>query len=273
MTISVRCSLRVVVGNTAGDRARNVPQVQEQHPSAPGSGAAASAAESVADGSQLTCRCCQSPSPRPRHVPPPTVRDCRGPDGAEIDFRPPFKRVRMLPALEEALGVELPRNLSSPETTAMLSELCDRHGILCTPPATPARLLDKLVGAFVEGKCVHPTFVIDHPAIMSPLARAHRNDSRVTERFELFINGLEYCNAYSEQNDAAEQRLRFMEQGAAAAAGDEEAQVADEDFCVALEHGLPPTAGWGLGIDRLTMLLANVTSIKEVLLFPAMKPQ
>ena len=87
----------------------------------------------------------------------------------------------------------------------MLQEQCVQHKILCPPPATAARLLDKLMGAFVEGTCKHPTFVLDHPALMSPLARAHRNDSRVTERFELFINGLEYCNAYSEQNDAAAQ--------------------------------------------------------------------
>ena len=136
----------------------------------------------------------------------------------------------------------------------------------------PAAVLDKLVGEFLESKCINPTFICDHPKIMSPLAKDHRDLPGLTERFELFANKHEMCNAYTELNDPVEQRSRFQSQAKAKDAGDDEAMFVDEDFCRALEYGLPPTAGWGMGIDRLTMLLTDSNTIKEVLLFPAMKP-
>ena len=128
------------------------------------------------------------------------------------------------------------------------------------------------MGEFLESKCFNPTFICDHPQIMSPLAKKHREHAGLTERFELFANQHEMCNAYTELNDPVDQRERFQAQAKDKDAGDDEAMFVDEDFCRALEYGLPPTAGWGMGIDRLTMLLTDNNTIKEVLLFPAMKP-
>nr|CAN72992.1 hypothetical protein VITISV_022939 [Vitis vinifera] len=131
----------------------------------------------------------------------------------------------------------------------------------------------QLVGHFLEEACVNPTFIINHPEIMSPLAKWHRSKQSMTERFELFVNKHELCNAYTELNDPVVQRQRFAEQLKDRQSGDDEAMALDETFCMALEYGLPPTGGWGLGIDRLTMMLTDSQNIKEVLLFPAMKPQ
>ncbi|XP_050525159.1 lysine--tRNA ligase isoform X2 [Daktulosphaira vitifoliae] len=192
----------------------------------------------------------------------------------ELDFTPPFKRMYMFPALEEALSVKLPNplDLSSPESNKLLEELCLKHEVECPPPKTSARLLDKLVGEFLEEKCINPTFICDHPQVMSPLAKWHRSIPGLTERFELFVMKKEVCNAYTELNDPMIQRERFEQQAKDKAAGDDEAQLIDENFCTSLEYGLPPTAGWGLGIDRLTMFLTDSNNIKEVLFFPAMKP-
>jgi len=133
-------------------------------------------------------------------------------------------------------------------------------------------LIDKLVGDFIEVECDNPAFIIDHPQIMSPLAKYHRSEPGLTERFELFVNQHELLNAYTELNDPKVQLEAFQDQAAQKAAGDDEAQCVDEDFVKALEYALPPTGGWGMGIDRLTMLLTDNCTIKEVLLFPAMKP-
>ncbi|XP_033323178.2 lysyl-tRNA synthetase isoform X2 [Megalopta genalis] len=198
-----------------------------------------------------------------------------GPEGeaVEIDFTPPFKRVSMMKTLEEVLKVKLPPSeLGTPETNQLLSELCIKHEIECPAPRTTARLLDKLVGEFIEETCINPTFILDHPQIMSPLAKWHRSEKGLTERFELFVMKKEICNAYTELNDPMVQRERFEEQAKDKAAGDDEVQLIDENFCTALEYGLPPTAGWGLGIDRLTMFFTDTNNIKEVLLFPQMKP-
>ncbi|XP_065074870.1 lysine--tRNA ligase isoform X1 [Ochlerotatus camptorhynchus] len=199
-----------------------------------------------------------------------------GPDGKEfeIDFTPPFKRVSMISSLEEILKVKFPAadSFSTTETNKFLSDLCIKHEVECPSPRTTARLLDKLVGEFLEENCINPTFICDHPQIMSPLAKYHRSATGLTERFELFIMKKEICNAYTELNDPAVQRERFEQQAADKAAGDDEAQMVDENFCTALEYGLPPTGGWGMGIDRLTMFLTDNNNIKEVLLFPAMKP-
>ncbi|XP_016912821.1 lysine--tRNA ligase isoform X2 [Apis cerana] len=195
-------------------------------------------------------------------------------EAVEIDFTPPFKRLSMIKTLEDVLKIKLPSadKLSNPETNQILSDLCTKYEIECPPPRTTARLLDKLVGEFIEETCINPTFILDHPQIMSPLAKWHRSEQGLTERFELFIMKKEVCNAYTELNDPIVQRERFEDQAKDKAAGDEEAQIVDETFCTALEYGLPPTAGWGMGIDRITMFLTDSNNIKEVLLFPQMKP-
>jgi len=191
----------------------------------------------------------------------------------EIDFTPPFRRIDMIKDLEEMANLNIPKDLSSDEANRYLIEACVKYDVKCPPPQTTSRLLDKLVGHFLEETCVNPTFIINHPEIMSPLAKWHRSRPGLTERFELFVNKHEVCNAYTELNDPVVQRQRFEEQLKDRQSGDDEAMALDETFCTALEYGLPPTGGWGLGIDRLTMLLTDSQNIKEVLLFPAMKPQ
>ncbi|KAM4721794.1 lysine--tRNA ligase isoform 2-T2 [Rhinophrynus dorsalis] len=199
-----------------------------------------------------------------------------GPEGqaVEIDFTPPFRRISMVQELEKALGKKLPPTdqFDSEETRKLLDDICVEKEVECPAPRTTARLLDKLVGDFLEVTCINPTFICDHPQIMSPLAKWHRSQKGLTERFELFVMKKEVCNAYTELNDPVRQRELFEDQAKAKAAGDDEAMFIDETFCTALEYGLPPTAGWGMGIDRLTMFLTDSNNIKEVLLFPAMKP-
>lgn len=188
-----------------------------------------------------------------------------------IDFSKPFQRIDMIPELEKHTG-PLGTLDDSEEVRARLEALCVKHKVDCPPPRTVARMLDKLVGEFVEPLCKQPTFLLNHPQVMSPLSKWSRKTQGVVERFELFINGLEYINAYTELNAPMVQRDLFLDQLKAKAANDDEAMAYDDTFCTALEYGLPPTAGWGLGIDRFVMLLTNQTSIREVLLFPLMKP-
>lgn len=192
----------------------------------------------------------------------------------EIDFSPPFRRVDMMEELERILDTKLPNalELDKPESIEVLSKLCEKHQVECPPPRTSARLLDKLVGQFIEETCLNPTFITNHPVIMSPLAKYHRSKPGLTERFECFVAKKEVVNCYTELNDPLEQRKRFEQQAAQKAAGDDEAQLVDETFCTALEYGMPPTGGIGIGIDRLTMFLTDNNNIKEVLLFPAMRP-
>ncbi|XVE84434.1 hypothetical protein DITRI_Ditri17bG0013900 [Diplodiscus trichospermus] len=194
-------------------------------------------------------------------------------DPIEIDFTPPFRRLDMVEELEKMANLNIPKDLSSDEANKYLVDACAKFEIKCPPPQTTARLLDKLVGHFLEETCVNPTFIINHPEIMSPLAKWHRSKPGLTERFELFVNKHELCDAYTELNDPVVQRQRFAEQLKGRHSGDDEAMGLDETFCTALEYGLPPTAGWGMGIDRLAMLLTDSQNVKEVLLFPAMKPQ
>ena len=198
-----------------------------------------------------------------------------GPDEppVEIDFSPPWRRISMCDEIERILGVKLPADFSHPDAPAQLLAICRAHGAECNEPHTAARLLDALVSEFVEDSCINPTFICDHPQVMSPLAKYHRTNSTLTERFELFVNGKEVCNAYTELNDPIVQRELFKAQAVAAAQGDDEAMGVDEGFCVALDYGLPPTGGWGAGVDRLTMFLTDSDNIKEVLLFPATKPE
>lgn len=190
----------------------------------------------------------------------------------EIDFTPPFKRLSMISALAEKLKIQFPENLESEETRAFLDNLCVKYNAECGAPRTTARLLDKLVGELLEPDCVNPTFIMDHPQLMSPLAKYHRSKPYLTERFELFVNRKELINAYTELNDPKKQYDCFSEEMKAKEVGDEEAQQIDENFVTALQYGLPPTAGWGMGIDRLTMLLTDTINIQEVILFPTMKP-
>merc|ERR1739838_7929 len=188
-----------------------------------------------------------------------------GPEGEakEIDFTPPFKRLRMFPDLEKCLGMKLPSPdaLHTEEARLQLERICKEKNVDCPPPRTAARLLDKLVGDYLEETCVNPTFITEH-----------RSQPGITERFELFVMKKEVCNAYTELNDPAAQRSRFEQQAKDKASGDDEAMYLDENFCTALEYGLPPTGGWGLGVDRLTMFLTDCNNIKEVLFFPAMEP-
>ncbi|KAG6856548.1 hypothetical protein H0H87_003367 [Tephrocybe sp. NHM501043] len=201
----------------------------------------------------------------------------KGQEGArqlELEFQRPWKRYDMIGTLEEKLGVKFPPGdtLHTEETNQWLRELCAKHNVECSEPRTNARMLDKLVGEYIEPLCISPAFIVGHPQVMSPLAKWHRSRPGLCERFEGFLCGKEICNAYTELNDPFEQRLRFEEQVRQKEQGDDEAQGIDETFIDALEHGLPPTGGWGIGIDRLVMFLTDSTNIKEVLLFPAMKP-
>lgn len=191
----------------------------------------------------------------------------------EIDFTPPFRRIPMIKTLEEKLRVTFPTDLTSDETNQFLRRLCAEHKVECQHPMTTARLLDKLVGEFIEVECMNPAFIMDHPQIMSPLAKWHRSEPSLTERFELFVATREVCNAYTELNDPHRQRELFEGQATAKAQGDDEAQMIDETFCSSLEYGLPPTGGWGMGIDRFVMMITDSQNIKEVILFPAMKPK
>lgn len=201
-----------------------------------------------------------------------------GPENADdvmqIDFTPPFKRLNMLQELEKRLKVKFPdaKDFERPETNQFFSDLCKKHQVECPTPRTTARLIDKLVGEYLESECISPTFITDHPIIMSPLSKWHRDNPGLTERFELFVAKKEVVNGYTELNDPFVQRQRFDQQAKDKAAGDDEAQLIDENFCMALEYGLPPTGGVGIGIDRLAMFLTDSNNIKEVLLFPAMRP-
>ncbi|XP_078066791.1 lysine--tRNA ligase isoform X2 [Mustelus asterias] len=200
-----------------------------------------------------------------------------GPEGQsyEIDFTPPFKRVSLATDLEKIVGVKFPPpdQYETEETRKFFDDVCIQKGVECPPPRSTARLLDKLVGEFLEVTCINPTFICDHPQIMSPLAKWHRSFKGLTERFELFVMKKEICNAYTELNDPIRQKELFEDQAKAKAAGDDEAMFIDDNFCTALEYGLPPTAGWGMGIDRVAMFLTDSNNIKEVLFFPAMKPE
>lgn len=192
-----------------------------------------------------------------------------------VDWSAPWKRIDMIPALEEATGEKFPPGdqLHTDETNAFLKGVLKKCNVVCPPPETNARMLDKLVGEFIEETCVNPTFIMGHPQIMSPLAKYHRSQPGICERFEAFVCKKEIVNAYTELNDPFEQRARFEEQARQKEQGDDEAQLIDENFMKALEYGLPPTGGWGMGIDRMAMFLTNNYTIREVLAFPFMKEE
>lgn len=183
-----------------------------------------------------------------------------------IDFAPPFRKVRYFDYLYEHTGKTKEFFLNEEKIREFARELGIKEEKLSHP-----KVIDKIFDHFSEGKFINPTFVIDFPKILSPLAKTHRNDPDLVERFELFVAGFELSNAYTELNDPIDQKKRFEEQLKQRELGDEEAQMMDEDFITALEYGLPPTAGQGIGIDRLVMILTNSTSIREVILFPTLR--
>ena len=188
--------------------------------------------------------------------------------GKELDFTPPYKRYAYFDLLYEKTGKEKEFFLKDLEG---LRKLAKDLGIPKADSLTHAKLIDKVFDVLVEDELWGPCFVLDFPKILSPLAKTHRQDADLVERFELFVAGKELANAYTELNDPLEQRERFIQQLREKEMGDEEAMQMDEDFITALEYGMPPTAGEGIGIDRLVMILANVDSIREVILFPALR--
>ncbi|KAL7747003.1 hypothetical protein RI367_007616 [Sorochytrium milnesiophthora] len=192
---------------------------------------------------------------------------------ADVDFSPPYRRIDILPTLEQMLGARLP-DLDRGEASAaeLVALMKTRQIPLPGQPHTTARLVDQLVSHLIEPTCIQPTFLCGHPRALSPLAKFDP-EKNAAARLELFIGGQEVVNAYEELNDPTEQRARFRDQQRDRESGDAEAHPPDEHFCQALEYGLPPTAGWGLGVDRLCMLLAQVHNIREVIAFPAVRSQ
>ena len=185
-----------------------------------------------------------------------------------IEFKPPYRRLTMIDAIQEYGGV----NIDGMDE-AELRKVCQAKGVEIDDTMGVGKLIDELFGAVAELHLVQPTFIIDYPKAMSPLTKEHRDRSDLTERFELFVNGKELANAYSELNDPIDQRHRFEDQLRLSERGDDEAMYIDHDFLRALEFGMPPTSGMGIGMDRLVMLLTGQESIQEVLLFPQMRPE
>ena len=188
-------------------------------------------------------------------------------DGGELDLSPPWRRLTVADGLRQYAGLELEAHWEE----AALRSAVEKMGIEAPPGAGWAKLVDELLSTCVEPRLIEPTFLMDYPAALSPLAKRKPEDRRFVERFEPFVAGLELGNAYTELNDPLEQRERFQEQERRRAAGDEEAEVVDEDFLRALEYGMPPTGGLGLGIDRLVMILTGQRAIRQVILFPQLR--
>jgi lysyl-tRNA synthetase class 2 len=188
--------------------------------------------------------------------------------GEEINLTPPWQRLSMLHGISEAVGIDV-RDMSREE----LLKLASDHEIEVQDGMSRGKLIEIFFEEFVEKNLIQPTFIIDYPIEISPFAKKKRGDDGVTERFEIFIGRLEMGNAFSELNDPIDQRERFLDQVRQREAGDDEAHVMDEDFVRALEYGMPPTGGLGLGIGRLTMLLTDMPSLRDVILFPQMRPE
>ena len=185
-----------------------------------------------------------------------------------ISFKAPYPRVTMTQAILDKTGFDI-----TGKTEEELRAFCKKEGIEVDESFGKGKLIDEIFGEKCEGTFIQPTFIIDYPIEMSPLTKRHRNDPRLTERFELMVNGKELANAYSELNDPIDQYERFVEQMRLGEKGDDEAMIIDGDFIRALEYGMPPTSGMGIGMDRLVMLMTGQTTIQEVLFFPQMRPE
>ena len=185
-----------------------------------------------------------------------------------ISFKAPFKRVTMIDSIKEFTGIDI-----TGMNEEQLRDVCRQLEIEVDPSLGKGKLIDEIFGEKCEGRYIQPTFIIDYPIEMSPLTKRHRNNPELTERFELMVNGKELANAYSELNDPIDQYERFVEQMRLAEKGDDEAMIIDKDFIRALEYGMPPTSGMGIGMDRLVMLMTGQTTIQEVLFFPQMRPE
>jgi lysyl-tRNA synthetase class 2 len=186
----------------------------------------------------------------------------------DIEFEKPYRRLPMLEAIKEYAGVDI-----SDKNEDELRTICKQLHIETDPMMGKGKLIDAIFGEKCEHHLIQPTFIIDYPIELSPLTKRHRNNPNLTERFELFVNGKELCNAYSELNDPIDQLERFAAQAKLKERGDDEAMFIDMDFVRALEYGMPPTSGMGIGIDRLVMMMTGVPSIQDVLLFPQMRPE
>ena len=185
-----------------------------------------------------------------------------------INFKAPFKRVTMIDSIKEFTGIDI-----TGMDEEQLRDVCHRLDIEIDDTMGKGKLIDEIFGEKCEGHFIQPTFITDYPIEMSPLTKRHRNNPELTERFELMVNGKELCNAYSELNDPIDQRYRFEEQLRLSEKGDDEAMFIDNDFIRALEYGMPPTSGMGIGMDRLVMLMTGQSTIQEVLFFPQMRPE
>jgi len=185
-----------------------------------------------------------------------------------INFKAPYPRVTMTDAIKEHTGIDI-----TGMNEEQLREECRKLGIETDKSMGKGKLIDEIFGECCEGKYIQPTFIIDYPIEMSPLTKRHRNNPELTERFELMVNGKELANAYSELNDPIDQYERFVEQMKLSEKGDDEAMIIDHDFIRALEYGMPPTSGMGIGMDRLVMLMTGQSTIQEVLFFPQMRPE
>ncbi len=188
--------------------------------------------------------------------------------GNEIEFAGPYRRLTMYDSIKEYAGIDV-----SKMDEEGLRKVCAEMGIAVDDSMGKGKLVDEIFGEKVEANLIQPTYITDYPIEMTPLAKKHRTEPGLVERFELFVNGKEIANAYTELNDPIDQRERFEDQLKLAARGDDEAMAMDDDFLRALEYGMPPTSGLGIGIDRLTMLMTNNTTIQEVLFFPQMRPE
>ncbi|HIZ04472.1 MAG TPA: lysine--tRNA ligase [Candidatus Phocaeicola gallistercoris] len=189
-------------------------------------------------------------------------------DGNVISFKAPYRRLPILDAIKEKTGYDL-----NGMDEAQIREVCKKLDMEIDDTMGKGKLIDEIFGEFCEGTFIQPTFIIDYPVEMSPLTKMHRSKPGLTERFELMVNGKELANAYSELNDPIDQEERFKEQMKLADKGDDEAMIIDQDFLRALQYGMPPTSGIGIGIDRLVMLMTGKTYIQEVLFFPQMRPE
>lgn len=185
-----------------------------------------------------------------------------------ISFKAPFKRVTMIDAIKEFTGIDI-----TGMNEEQLRDVCKQIGVEADETMGKGKLIDEIFGEKCEGNYIQPTFITDYPIEMSPLTKRHRHNPELTERFELMVNGKELCNAYSELNDPIDQYERFVEQMRLSEKGDDEAMIIDKDFIRALEYGMPPTSGMGIGMDRLVMLMTGQTAIQEVLFFPQMRPE